>query len=112
MHNNPLITAIIFSLVFISGCAIKPHPQNASEFRKALPGSMFGKTETFTVNRNIKNVDNSFKKMAPKCLKKRVKSTSSGYMHYQVIVTDYNPTVVKGKNRVELHLQQEKVKPT
>lgn len=107
MRNSPLFFFMITLLIFMSGCAIGPHPQNAAEFRKALPGSMFGKKETFVVKRKLKHVANSFKKMAPKCLRKRVKSVSSGYMHYQVSVTDYNPTVVKKRNKVELHLQQD-----
>ena len=109
MRNSPLVLSFIALLVFLSGCAIGPHPQNASEFRKALPGSMFGKKESFTVKRKLRDVAKSFKKMAPKCLRKRVKSTSSGYMHHQVVVTDYTPTVVKKKNKVELHLQQDHI---
>lgn len=109
MQNKTFILSILIALTFLSGCAIKPHPQNAAEFRKALPGSMFGKKEVFYVKRKLKHVANSFKKMAGKCLRKRVKSVSSGYMHHQVIVTDYNPTVVKKKNRVELYLQQDHI---
>jgi len=109
MRNSPLVLSVITLLIFLSGCALGPHPQNTAEFRKALPDSMFGKKETFFVKRNIKQVANSFKKMAPKCLRKRVTSTSSGYMHYQVVVTDYNPSVVLRKNHVELALQQDHI---
>lgn len=109
MRNLSIVFSILTILTFLSGCAIGPHPQNAAEFRKALPGSMFGKKDTFIVKRKFEHVANSFKKMAPKCLSKRVKSVSSGYMHHSVVVTDYKPTVVKKKNKVELHLQQDHI---
>ena len=106
LNINVLVSVVVIMLGLLSGCSIK-HPQNATEFRKELPGSTFGKKETFYVKRNLKDVADSFKKMAPKCLRKRIQTTSSGYMHHSVIVTDYMPTVVLGKNKVELHLQQD-----
>ena len=108
MQKKALIPSLLIILALLSGCSMKA-PLTAAEFRKELPGSMFGKKETFYVKRNFKKVANSLKKMAPKCLSKRIKTTSSGYMHYQVIVTDYNPTVIMRKNKVELHLQQDHV---
>ena len=106
MFIRALAFLMLFSVILLSGCAIS-HPQTADEFRKAAPGATFGKTESFVVNRQFKSVANSFKKMAPKCLNKRIKTTSSGYMHYQVIVTRYRPTVRISRSRAELHLQQE-----
>jgi hypothetical protein len=101
----------LFSLclgLILSGCAIK-HPQTAAEFRKAAPGAAFGSKQSFEVNRSIARVSATFKKMAPQCLHKRVKSVSSGYMYYQVVVTDYNPTVIVGKKHTELDLQQDHI---
>lgn len=106
IYRFPL--TILCFVFFVTGCAIH-HPQNAEEFRKAAPGATFGSQESFEVNRSLSAVSRTFKKMAPKCLHVRVKSESSGYMHYQVIVTDYNPTVIVGKNRTELHLQQDHI---
>ena len=45
--------------------------------------------------------------MAPKCLDVTIKTTSQTTTSYQVIVTDYNPTVIVGKDRAELHVQQD-----
>ena len=106
-HSSALIVFISASILLPS-CAIK-HPQSAEEFRKAVPGATFAKTESYEVNRSIGAVTKTFQKMAPQCLHKRVTSTSSGYMHYQVIVTDYLPTVKVTPTRTELHLQQDHV---
>ena len=108
MLKKITLLAGLLATLFSAGCAIH-HPQTAEEFRKALPGATFGKKETLTVNRDFRSVGKTFQKMAPKCLHKRVTSTSSGYMHYQVVTTDYNPTVKISKDRAELHLQQDHV---
>lgn len=100
--------AMLLITIFISGCAIN-HPQTAEAFRKAAPGATFGGLETFEVNRSYRKVADTFRKMAPKCLNKRVKSVSTGYMYHQVVVTDYKPTVIVGKQRTELHLQQDHI---
>lgn len=108
MYRKMILPVMLVVAVLSSGCSIK-HPLSAAEFRKELPGSMFGKRETFYTNRDFKDVANNFKKMAPKCLHKRITSTSSGYMYHSVVVTDYNPTVILKGNKVELHLQQDHV---
>lgn len=107
MSYRILLTTLCLAFL-LTGCAIK-HPQTAAEFRKEAPGATFGSKQSFEVNRSFDQVSNTFNKMAPQCLHKRIQSTSSGYMHYQVIVTDYNPTVIVGKNRTELHLQQDHI---
>lgn len=107
MYYRKSLISLCLALL-LAGCAIK-HPQNAAEFRKEIPGATFGSKQSFEVNRSFDQVSNTFNKMAPKCLHKRVQSTSSGYMYSQVIVTDYNPTVIIGKNRTELHLQQDHI---
>jgi hypothetical protein len=106
-RSFPLLFFILASTLF-AGCAIT-HPQTAQEFREAVPGATFAKTESFVVDRSVGDVTRTFQEMAPKCLNKRIKSTSSGYMHHQVIVTDYNPTVRVTQTRTELHLQQDHV---
>ena len=108
MMTKALPLAGLLGTILLTGCAIQ-HPQNAQEFRQALPGATFGKKETYIVERDFRIIGKTFEKMAPKCLHKRVTSTSSGYMHYQVITTDYNPTVLISKQRAELHLQQDHI---
>lgn len=101
-----ILTGIfMLSLLFFAGCAVS-HPQTAEEFRQAVPKSSFAKMEQFVVNRRLKDVAKTFRKMAPKCFNKRIKTVSTGYMHHQVIVTAYKPTVKVSKSHVELHLQQ------
>lgn len=104
MKNVFFLNVALFT-IFLSGC-VGSMPQTAEEFRLALPGAFMGKVETFEVNRPFRKVARTFKKMAPKCLDVRIKTTSSTYQSYQVIVTKWNPTVLVTKNKAELHIQQ------
>lgn len=103
---NRTTTAFILSLAAIlSGC-VTTHPQNAREFRAAVPGAFMAKVEKYEVSQPYEQVAARFKKMAPKCLNVSVKTTSQTTTSYQVIVTEYKPTVIVGKDRAELHVQQ------
>lgn len=95
----------LLATLLVGGC-VTSHPQSADEFRQAVPGAAFAKVEHYEVNRPYKEVSATFRKMAPKCLNISVKTVSQSRTSYQVIVTDYKPTVVVGKNRTEFHLQQ------
>ncbi len=99
------LAIITLSAMILSGCAMTA-PMTAEEFRKSVPGAMMAKVETFEVDRSFKEVAETFQKKAPKCLNQRITTTSRTNTSYQVITTKYNPTVVKTKDRVELHLQQ------
>ena len=103
--KNLFLVSILAGILLISGCSIK-HPQTADEFRQAAPGAFMAKIESYEVNRPFSKVASAFKKQAPKCLDARVTTESRTNMSYQLIVTKYNPTVIVGKNRAELHLQQ------
>ena len=92
-------------LLAASGCSIK-HPQTAEEFRQGAPGAFMGTKLSYEVNRPFAKVAASWKKQAPKCLDARIRTESRTNTSYQVIVTKYNPTVIVGKNKAELHLQQ------
>jgi hypothetical protein len=99
---------IIFTIVIIlllPACSIK-HPQNAEEFRLGVPTAFMGMSETYTVNRSYDEVARTLKSKAPKCLNVRVTTTSQTSTSYQVIVTKYKPTVIVGKQKTELHVQQ------
>jgi len=93
-------------VVILNGCSIT-HPQNAAEFRVGVPGAYMAKVEQYEVSQPFEQVAARFKKMAPKCLDLTIKTTSQSATSYQVIVTDYNPTVIVGKDRAELHVQQD-----
>ena len=103
---NKVLISLGLSITFLtSGCSIK-HPQTAEEFRQGVPTAFLGTKESYTVNRSFKKVAANWKKQAPKCLDVRVRTESRTSTSYQVIVTKYNPTVIVGKKKAELHLQQ------
>ena len=81
-------------------------PQTPEEFRKAVPGAFLTKTESYEVNRPLKQVAATFQKRAPDCLSMTVETSSQTRTSSQFIVTTYKPTVVVSSARVELHLQR------
>lgn len=95
---------IVLLQLGLSGCGTMP--QTAEEFRRMVPDASFGETETFEVDRPFKEVADTFRKMAPKCLDVTIKTTSQSPGSYHVVVANYNPTVIVGKNKAELHLQR------
>ena len=103
MRNLPLLFA--FASVVLSACATS-HPQNAEEFRAAVPGAFMAKTETWEVDRPVGDIASTFQKRAPECLNVRVETESFSTTSYQYIVTAYKPTVQVSNQRAELHVQQ------
>ena len=103
--NHRLIPAVILSAALLSGC-VSSHPQNAQEFREAVPGAFLAEVETFEVKRPLGKVAKTFQKKAPQCLQVAVQTTETGYMHHMSYTTTYTPTVVINGDRAELHLQQ------
>lgn len=93
------------AVVLLAGCSGKK-PMTAAEFREAVPGSFSARHEAYQVDRPLSKVADIFRKNGQKCLDKTIESVTSGYMNYQRVVTNYNPTVVITKDRAELHLQQ------
>lgn len=108
MKRIIILTTLALTAI-VSGC-VTSHPQNARDFRTAVPGAFMAKVEKYEVAQPYSKVAARFKKMAPKCLNVSIKTTSQTRQSYQVIVTDYKPTVVVGKNRAELHVQQHHAK--
>ena len=88
----------------LQGCGNMP--QNAEEFRKAAPGAMLGKTDSYEINRSYRDVAATFQRKAPECLNMAVRTVSQTSTSYQNILTEYKATVVPGDERAELHLQQ------
>ena len=100
------VLAAALSCALLSGCAaISGHPQNAEEFRKAVPGAFLGEVESFEVDRPFSEVADTFQTKAPECLNVTIKTVSSTYMSHQVIVTTYKPTVLVNGEKAELHVQ-------
>ena len=97
--------SVIVLSVLVSGCVTR-HPQTADEFRKAVPGAFLAKVETLDVNRDYVDVSRTFETKAPECLNVTIRTVSQSTTSYQVIVTEYRPTVRVGSERTELHVQQ------
>ena len=81
-------------------------PQSAEEFRKAVPGAMMTKSESYEVARPFKDVAATFQRKAPECLNNAVRTISQTSTSYQNILTEYRGTAVLGPERAELHVQQ------
>ena len=103
MRKLPVLLG--FVSVVLTGC-VTSHPQNAEEFRTAVPGAFMAMTETWEVDRPLKDVAATFQKRAPECLNVKVETESFSTTSYQYIVTAYKPTVVVSDQRAELHVQQ------
>lgn len=105
-----LILSLFATLLITTGCGAMP--QTPDEFRKAVPGSFSGMSESYEVNKSIGFVKGKFKKYANKCLDKRVTITSTSNTGYNNMpmtsrtVIDYKPTLKLKKNSAELHIQQ------
>lgn len=93
-------------LAALSGCATQM-PQNAEEFRQAIPGAMFGKVETLEFERPFRQVAATFQRKAPECLSIAVRMTERSATSYQVVEVVYKPTVLVTKERAELHVQRD-----
>ena len=93
---------VILTFLILSGCASK-YPFTAQEFREAAPEAFFGKLETFEVNRPYEDVAETFQTMAPKCLNVRIRASSNAGT---ILVTRYHPTVIRQKDKTELHIQE------
>ena len=104
--TRTLIAGAAAAALSLASCAVK-QPQNAEEFRKAVGGgAMMTKTDSYEVNRPLRDVAATFQRKAPECLKVAVRTVSRTTTSYQNILTEYTPTVLAGKERVELHVQQ------
>jgi hypothetical protein len=106
MMNKQFHAALVVfaGVVLLQGCG--GMPQTAEEFRKAVPGAMMTKTDTYEVNRSYRDVASTFQRKAPECLNMAVRTVSQSTTSYQNILTEYRATVVPGGERAELHLQQ------
>jgi hypothetical protein len=96
-------------VLLVAGCAT-PMPQTADEFRQVAPGAFMVQVQSFEVGRSVREVGESFRRRAPECLSVTIRTTSSAPGSYQVIDARYKPTVIVGKDRAELHLQQKHLK--
>jgi hypothetical protein len=98
--------AAVITFLLLVGCATQ-QPQNAEEFRKVAPGAFMMGSETFEVNRPLRDVAAAWQRRAPECLNASVRSTSRTSTSYQVITATYKPSVLVGRERAELHVQRE-----
>jgi hypothetical protein len=99
-------TACAALCVLFAGCA-QNYPQNAQEFRQALPGAFMGKVQTFEAKRPLREVAKTFQARAPECLNVSVRTVSQSSTSYQNILAVYKATVVNNAQKAELHLQRD-----
>jgi hypothetical protein len=107
MVNRKRLVALLVAsagTLVLQGCGSMP--QTAEEFRKAAPGAMLAKTDSYEVNRSQRDVAATFQRKAPECLNMAVRTVSQTSTSYQNILTEYKATFVPGGERAELHLQQ------
>lgn len=98
-----------FAAALAAGCAGRM-PQTADEFRQVAPGAFMVGVQSFDVRRPLREVGETFRRRAPECLNVTTRTTSRTRTSYQVIDTAYKPTVVVGRDKVELHIQQKHLK--
>jgi len=103
--KNSAIKALAVLAVLLSGCAVQ-YPQNAEEFRRAVPGAFMAKVQTFEVDRAFRDVARTFQAKAPECLSVSVRTVSQTGTSYQNFLTIYKPTVVVSESKAELHVQR------
>ena len=99
-------TACAALCVLFAGCA-QNYPQNAQEFRDAVPGAFMGKLQTFEAKRPLREVAKTFQARAPECLNVAVRTVSQSSTSYQNILAVYKATVVNHPQKAELHLQRD-----
>lgn len=99
-------TACAALCVLFAGCA-QNYPQNAQEFRDAVPGAFMAKVQTFEAKRPLREVAKTFQARAAECLNVSVRTVSQSSTSYQNILTVYKATVVNNSRKAELHLQRE-----
>lgn len=103
--RHAVILGAVMLPALLSGC-VTSHPQTAEEFRQAVPGAYMAKVETMEVNRPYEDVSRTIEEKAPECLNVSIRTVSQSMTSYQVIVTEYRPTVRVTDRRTELHVQQ------
>lgn len=106
MSRHTFISILL--VIFVSGCALGPLPQNAEEQRNFVRKAGFGSAfETYVVNRPYYKVVKTLKANTRKCLNKKVKFTSCGGSTpgCNVRFRTYNPSFIQGRKKSELHVQ-------
>jgi hypothetical protein len=95
------------ALGLLAAACAQNYPQNAAEFREAIPGAFMAKVQTFEAKRPLRDVAKTFQARAPDCLNVSVRSVSQSSTSYQNILTVYKATVVSHPHKAELHLQRD-----
>ncbi len=105
LHSLPRLSPVAIVLL-CSACFSMP--QTAEEFRQAVPGSFSGKHESYEVDGSYAKIGAMLRRRANECLNVTVEVSSTGHCSASHWIDVYTPTVVVGKQRTELHLQQHK----
>lgn len=101
----------ILLIIFVSGCAVAPTPQNAKEYRTGVIKGGYGTAiDSYTVNRSYSRVIRTITAKSKTCLRKKLTkeyctTSVSGSTNCYTDSFSYKPTFVKGRNKSELHIQ-------
>lgn len=97
-----LLAGTATGCVFFTGM-----PMSADEFRHEVrEGAMFVEVKEFEAKRKYAHVAKTLAKQAHKCFNVVVETTSHTGMSVSHYKNTYTPTVIKGPDKAELHLQQ------
>jgi hypothetical protein len=99
-----LLPLIVLLHLNLSGCGGGALPKTADNFRQGMAGTVMAEKETFEVSRSFESVAATFKAKASRCLDMTITKPAAGSS--QAIVSNWNPTVIVGRDKAEFHLQR------
>jgi hypothetical protein len=100
------IASIVLLQLHLSGCAgTGGAPMTAEDFRMASIGAADSEVETFEVDRSFDSVVSTFRRKAPECLDKTVR-TAPRMSGGEAVVSKWTPTLIVGADKAELHIQR------
>jgi hypothetical protein len=96
-----LISLVVLFQFQLSGCAATggTKAKTADEYRNAPDRAV---VQTFEVDRGLKDVAAALKKRASKCLDVTIQRSTAK----NIVIANWNPTLIVGKDKAELHLQR------
>lgn len=109
MKKHTFISILL--IIFVSGCAVGPTPQNAKEYRAGVIKGGYGTAiDSYTVNRSYSRVIRTIKAKSKQCLRKKLTKEHctthvGGATNCYTDSFSYKPTFIKGRNKSELHIQ-------
>src|SRR5262252_4474686 len=101
---------VVAAVVLLQACA--GLPQGGDARWPAGSDATATRTETFEVNRPVRDVAATFQRQAPECLDIAVGTVMRTFASHRNVLTEYRSTVVADGERAELQLQQQQMSNT